>query len=120
MTRALPLLLLSAGLLLAACGKPANIECPTVQLPADGVLADTSADIKQFGQMFEGGYSGNILPEAIRLVRQKYPQASNAEIRNFLSAAYCPVARASAVGKDDQKAKLQQFESALETNLLAQ
>lgn len=115
--RLAPLALLSATLALAGCGKPSAIECPTVQLPANGVLADTSADIKSYGDLLREGYQGNVLPEAIRSVREKYPGASNAEVRNFLIAAYCPVARESAVGKDAQQAALQQFESALGANL---
>jgi hypothetical protein len=115
MTRA-PLLVL-VPLALAACSAPASIECPTVQLPANGVLADTSADIRSFGEMFAEGYQGNVLPEAIRSVRAKYPGASDSEVRNFLIAAYCPIARGSAVGKDAQQAALGQFEAALGANL---
>jgi hypothetical protein len=115
MIRMLPLLL--AGLALASCGKPDSIECPTAQLPVNGVLADTSADIKAYGEMFAAGYSGNAIPEAIASVRKQHPGASKAEITNFLIAAYCPIARSSAVGASDQKAKLQQFEAALGANL---
>ena len=81
------------------------------------MLADTSADIKTYGEMFVEGYQGNTIPEAIRSVRAKYPGASDSEIRNFLIAAYCPIARATAVGKDAQQAALGQFEAALGSNL---
>lgn len=115
--RRLSLLALAApALALAACGPPQSIECPTVQLPANGVLADTSADIKTYGAMFVEGYQGNILPEAIRSVRAKYPGATDSEVRNFLIAAYCPVARGTAVGRDAQQAALQQFEASLGAN----
>jgi hypothetical protein len=117
MHRLLALAIVSTTLTLAACGKPESIECPTAQLSANGVLADTSADIKTYGELFAGGYSGNAIPEAIRAVRAKYPAATDSEIRNFLIAAYCPIARGAAVGKDQQQAALQQFEAALGANL---
>jgi hypothetical protein len=117
MSRARAFALVSTTLVLAACGQPEAIECPTAQLPANGVLADTSADIKSYGALLAGGYSGNVLPEAIRAVRDKYPGASDSEVRNFLIAAYCPIARGAGVGKDAQRAALQQFEAALGANL---
>ena len=117
MTRTLAFALLSTTLALAACGKPESIECPTAQLPADGVLTDTTADMKAYGEMFVSGYSGNAIPEAIRAVRAKYPGATDSEVRNFLIAAYCPIARETAVGKEAQRASLQQFEATLGANL---
>jgi hypothetical protein len=113
----LALVIALVPLALAACAKPESIECPTAQLPANGVLADTSADIKAYGEMFAEGYQGNVIPEAIRSIRAKYPGASDSEVRNFLIAAYCPIARGTAVGKEAQQAALGQFEAALGANL---
>lgn len=108
----------AVALALTACGKPSDIECPTVQLrSADGVLVDTKADIEAYGVLFQAGYEGNTIPDAVAAVRQKYPGATTEEIRNFLIAAYCPIARQDAVGASAQKAKLQQFEGVLATNL---
>jgi hypothetical protein len=105
-------------LALSSCGAPSNVECPVPQMrAADGVLVETSAEIAAYSELFESGYSGNAIPEAVRLVRKKYPGATTAEIRNFLIAAYCPIAQQSAVGAPAQQASIQQFETALDANL---
>lgn len=116
--RPLSLALALSALALSGCGKPADLECPVPQLRgADGVLKDTSQDIAAYGARFQSGYGGNAIAEAIAAVRQQYPGASNAEITDFLVAAYCPIARQNAVGASAQKASLQQFEAALAANL---
>lgn len=114
---ALPLAPLAA-LALAGCTPSPGLECPTAQMRgADGVLVETPNDIAAYGARFADGFGGNTIPEAIAAVRQAWPAATPDEIRNFLVAAYCPVARASAPGKSAQKDNLQQFESTLIANL---
>lgn len=108
-----------AATTLAGCTPAPGLECPTAQMRgADGVLVETTKDITAFGARFADGYGGNTIPEAIAAVRQAYPAATTEEIRNFLIAAYCPVARSSAPGTSDQKENLEQFESALVANLM--
>jgi hypothetical protein len=108
-----------AALAVAGCTPAPGLECPTAQMRgADGVLVETPKDIAAFGARFAEGYGGNTIPEAIAAVRQAWPAATTEEIRNFLVAAYCPVARTSAPGKSDQKENLEQFESALVANLM--
>lgn len=107
-----------AALALSACGKPDDLSCPTAQMRgADGVLADGSAEIAAFSSRFESGYAGNAIAEAVEAVRQQYSGATDAEVTNFLVAAYCPVAKQGAVGASAQQAALQQFEAALAANL---
>jgi hypothetical protein len=113
----LPLAALGACAL-AACTPPAGLECPTARMPgADGAPVETTRDIAAYGARFADGYGGSTIPEAIAAVRKAYPAATTEEVRTFLVAAYCPVARASAPGKSDQKDNLEQFEMALVANL---
>jgi hypothetical protein len=112
------LLTLAAAIALTACTPSKPLECPTAQMRgADGVLVETSAEIAAFGDRFREGYSGNAIPDAIAAVRQQYPGATDDDVRNFLIAAYCPVARETASGLSAQQAGLQQFETALAANL---
>lgn len=109
---------LAAALALAACSKPAAIECPTPQMRgADGVLADSSADIAAYGARLREGYGANALAEAVAAVRAQYPGATASEVQNFLIAAYCPVARQSAPDAAGQAASLARFETALAATL---
>jgi hypothetical protein len=108
----------AAALALAACSPPPKIECPTAQMRgSDGVLKETPAEIATYGARFKEGYGGNAIPEAIAAVRQAWPAATDDEVRNFLVAAYCPVARDTNTGKEDQKEDLDQFETSLIANL---
>ena len=109
-----PAAALAAALALAACSQPKPLECPTPQMRgADGVLADSSADIAAYGARFQSGYGGNILAEAVAAVRAQYPGATASEVQNYLIAAYCPVARQSAPDAATQAANLARFETAL-------
>ena len=105
-------------LFLTGCNTGATLECPAPRLQSgNDELHETAADIKSYQSRFEDGYSENELGTAISALRQKYPDARDDAIFNYLVAAYCPVARGSSDFPSIQKNRLRSFESALHAAL---
>ena len=67
------------------------LECPVPHPEAaNGVLSETPAQIDKYSSILANGDAGNAVGIVISDLRSKFPSASNAEIANFLVAAYCP------------------------------
>lgn len=104
------LLVLCAASLWAA--QAMAFECPTPQrLSHPGVLRETPAQTRQLEAVLGDGDTGNHVPVIVDDLRRRYPGVANAEIRNYLITAYCPVV-AQLSGLDDagKRARMTRFD----------
>ena len=73
-------------------------------------VGETPAQIAETGNLLASGNNGNRAPEVVADLRRRYPGASDAEIENYLVAAYCPVvARMNRLSVAQQRARVDQF-----------
>jgi hypothetical protein len=106
-----------AVLLLAACtvlAAPTHaLECPAPQpLTRPGVLRETPAQIAGMSNLLATGDVSNRVTVIVRDLRARYPGVENAELMNYLMAAYCPiVARLSGLGETEKQARMDSFVS---------
>ena len=88
-----------------------SVECPkphTVSGP--GVLKESPAQIAEAGRFLASGDSVNRAPEMASDLRKRYPGVSNAEIENYLVAAYCPVAaKLNGLSVAERQARVDRF-----------
>jgi hypothetical protein len=84
-------------------------ECPEPQaLPGPAVLKERSARTTEVTALLETGDLGNRVPVIVNDLRDRYPGVANAEILNYLLAAYCPdVARLSGLGEAEKRARME-------------
>ena len=67
------------------------LECPLPHPETkSGVLRETPEQIDRYSSILAKGDVGNSVGVAISDLHRKYPAATDAEIANFLVAAYCP------------------------------
>ncbi|MFY9658869.1 MAG: hypothetical protein WAK01_20180 [Methylocystis sp.] len=113
--RALGLALL---LLAASLASARALECPRAQLDgAQAVIRETPSKMAEFERRLVSRDSGNAVTEIINYLRRNHPEASSAEIANFLITAYCPAI--SAQGYSDEMAanKVSAFAALVEDRL---
>ena len=108
-----PLGLLAAGLVvLQFCPTSAGaFECPASQdQHGPGLLKETPAQIHGTASLLAAGDVDNRVPEIVADLRKRYPGVRNAEIMNYLVAAYCPVvARLSGLGDAEKQSRVDRF-----------
>ena len=86
------------------------MECPLPQ-PSNstGVMRESRQTIAELSSAFAQRGTG-ATPEIIISLRQKYPRSTNAELSNYLIAAYCPVVnRNSALSDREKRAAVKRF-----------
>lgn len=108
--------LLSAALvsiaLPLASGMPAfALECPSSQpLTRPGVLKETPAQLRSVETLLATGDEDNRVRTIVHDLRARYPGVENAEIMNYLVAAYCPVvSQLTGLGPQEQQARMDHF-----------
>lgn len=86
------------------------MDCPQLQ-PATTAQAiqETATDVVALRDELQADPSGNIVSETIYQLRQKYPQATDGEIVNYLVTAYCPVVAAQGLSDEDASAEVRAF-----------
>jgi hypothetical protein len=104
-----------AALCLAAAGPALALECPVPQpLTRPGVLRETPAQIADVSSLLATGDTGNRIRMVVTDLRARYPGVQNAELINYLMAAYCPgVAQLSGPGEQEKQARMDRFVSQL-------
>jgi hypothetical protein len=83
-------------------------ECPVPQpLPGPAVLKESAARTREVATLLGGRDLGNRVPVIVEDLRKRYPGVANAEVQNYLMAAYCPVvARLSGLGDAQKRARV--------------
>ncbi len=106
---------LGIALVAALAGPALALECPMPQpLTRPGILQETPARIAALSNRLASGDLGNVIPVIVADLRARYPSIENAEIINYLMAAYCPiVARFSGLSDQQKQAQMDQFTSQL-------
>jgi hypothetical protein len=101
----------AVGLGLLAAAPARALECPTAQpLARPGVLQETAAQKADLSRLLATGDTDNRVKVIVADLRSRYPTVENAELINYLAAAYCPVvARLSGVGEQAKQARMDQF-----------
>ena len=83
---------LAIAIVAALAGPAFALECPVPQpLTRPGILQETPAQITALSNLLAGGDVGNTIPVIVADLRARYPGIENAEIINYLMAAYCPI-----------------------------
>lgn len=103
-------------------GLPASARSMTCPSPhpdsGPGVMKASSVQLAETGSYLASSADPNRVPEVIVDLRKRYPSVSNAEVENYLVAAYCPeVAKLNGLTEGEQTARVQLFSRQVETAL---
>lgn len=111
MTRSRPLAALVA-LLIGGAGSAQALDCPVPQpTTTASALQESPQTIRELSELMAAQGMG-AAPEIIFRLRRRYPAAQDAEITNYLVAAYCPVVnRDAALDEAGKAARLGAFSS---------
>ena len=87
------------------------LECPTLQTSTGpGVLKETPAQAQQIASLLATGDDDNRIRVIVDDLRARYPGVQNAEMIDYLMAAYCPVvAQLSGLGEQEKQARMDRF-----------
>lgn len=104
-----------AALGLAVAGPVLALECPAPQpLTRPGILQETPAQKAYVSTLLAGDETGNQIRVVVRDLRTRYPGVENAELINYLMAAYCSgVAQLTGLGEQEMQARMDRFVSQL-------
>lgn len=97
-TRPLLVAPLLALALLAGCGKPASMTCPTPQQGGAGDLRETPDQLRATTALLGDG-DENAIATAAGVIHGRHPTAKTDAVANYLVVAYCPTI-AARPGKD--------------------
>ncbi len=88
-----------------------TLDCPMPQpVNGPGILKESRVQISETGSFLASGDSVNRAPEVVADLRKRYPGVSDAEIENYLVAAYCPVvAKLNGLSVAERKARIDRF-----------
>lgn len=116
--------ILAITLALCAAAPPAaaqGLACPLPHAASGpGVLRESPTQLAETGSYLASSADPNRVPETIADLRKRYPGVSDAELENYLVAAYCPqVARLNGLGPAEQRSRVQRFSRQVETVLHA-
>lgn len=114
---------ITAAMIVAAtsmAGLPASAQSMTCPTPhpdsGPGVLKESSVQLAETGSYLASSADPNRVPEVVAELRKRYPSVSNAEVDNYLVAAYCPeVAKLNGLTEGEQTARVQLFSHQVET-----
>jgi hypothetical protein len=87
------------------------LECPAPQpLSRPGVLRETQTQTQYVADLLATGDDDNRIRVIVNDLRARYPSVENAELVNYLMAAYCEiVARLSGLGEQEKQARMDHF-----------
>jgi hypothetical protein len=102
---------LSAGSLLAPRTAVLALQCPASQpLARPGIIKETRTQTQVVATLLATGDDANRIRVIVDDLRARYPGVENAEIVNYLMAAYCPVvAQLSGLGEQEKQARMDRF-----------
>jgi len=105
-TRAIIIALVSALAMPAAA-----LQCPAPQpLARPGILKETRTQTQVVATLLATGDDANRIRVIVDDLRARYLGVENAEIVNYLMAAYCPVvAQLSGLGEQEKQARMDRF-----------
>lgn len=88
-----PLVLLAASLVAVSAPAPAlALECPQIhELEKSGVTEEQKTEVNEISALLAGDDLDNRLHEIVTDIRARHPDASDADLVDLLTAAYCPV-----------------------------
>jgi hypothetical protein len=100
---------------LAAAGPALALECPVPQpLTRPGILQETPAQKAYVSTLLASDETGSQIRVVVTDLRARYPGVENAELINYLTAAYCSgVAQLSGLGEQEMQARMDRFASQL-------
>lgn len=100
-----------AGLVSALAMPAAALQCPAPQpLARPGILKETPTQTQVVATLLATGDDANRIRVIVNDLRARYPGVENAEIVNYLMAAFCPVvAQLSGLGEQEKQARLDRF-----------
>ena len=104
-----------AGLSLAVSMPVRALECPAPHpLAGPGILNESPAKIHEVENLLVTGDDDNRIHVVVDDLRARYPGVQNAEMIDYLMAAYCPVvAQLSGIDEQDKHARMDRFVSQL-------
>jgi len=112
-----------AAFVLAAAPLCAHAE-PALQCPpahpggGPGVIQESRARIQHLGALLGSDAEADHLPSIVTDLRHRHPNVANAEIYDYLLAAYCPeVRRLSGLTDAERQARIARFRQQVETVL---
>ena len=75
-------------------------------------MKESAAQTREVTTLLGSGDLGNRVPVIVEDLRERYPGVANAEVLNYLVAAYCPtVARLSGLGDARKRARMNRASS---------
>ena len=100
-----------AGLWFTPSASAQSLSCPRPHPEqGPGVLKETPTQIAEAGNFLVSGDSVNRASELAADLRKRYPGIGDAEIENYLVAAYCPVAaRLNGLSLPERQARVARF-----------
>ena len=106
-------LVVLTGLALAPLAPARVLEWPQ-PLAQPGVLKETAAQTARLASLLASGDEANRIRVVVGDLRARYPGIENAEIVNYLMAAYCSVvAQLSGLSEQEKRTRLDLFVSQL-------
>lgn len=112
-------LLAMAALLPCATVSARALECPVPHPEATGsALRETPVQIANYSAILAKGDTGNAVGVIIAELRRKHPDATTAEIVNFMVAAYCSALTEQGYGGQVAASKIREFSALVEARLL--
>jgi hypothetical protein len=96
--------------LLSASGVRA-LECPKPQPTSrPAIIPESAVKIDDLSALLESGDDANRIRVLVQNLRQSYPAAENAEIVNYLVAAFCPmVNQLNGLGDAEKEGRIDAF-----------
>ena len=87
------------------------MECPKPQPTSrPGIIPESAVKIDDLSALLESGDHANRIRVLVQNLRQSYPAAENAEIVNYLVAAFCPmVNQLNGLGDAEKQGRIDAF-----------
>ena len=104
-------LALLAGMVIGLARPVWAFECPEPQAQGvKGVIPESKQAIGELSALLRSGDLENDVEVTARKLKQKYPNADQTELTNFMVTAYCPVISSEQGLRDSEKrARLEAF-----------
>jgi len=87
------------------------LECPKPQPTSrPGVIPESAVKIDDLSALLDSGDHANRIRVLVQNLRQSYPSAENAEVVNYLVAAFCPmVNQLNGLGDAEKQGRIDAF-----------
>ena len=96
----------------------AALECPVLHpIVSPWAMTETAADVTRDGRLLSADAPGGAIRQVISRLRDAHPNASNAEIQNYLLTAFCPSLVQRGFDDTETMRMLRAFTSAVEAQL---